>query len=84
MSKRPYFLWDYSLSEEDVRRILREGDETSRLWLIARILESAKYEDVWKYLDLEDVVSVFSKLRLKPAVRNAWQRALKVWGAATL
>lgn len=43
----PYFIWDYDLTEADVRRILRgEKGEFTRRWLIARILESAHFDDV--------------------------------------
>ena len=49
-TSRPYFLWDYDLTEADVHAILQAGDDTERVWLVSRILESARYEDVWKYL----------------------------------
>jgi hypothetical protein len=77
--ERPYFLWDYDLTEADVRRILGEGDTSETLWLAARILESARYEDVWKYLTLADVRRLFPSLQLKPQVRAAWDLALRVW-----
>ncbi len=79
MSK-PYFLWDYNLSDEDVKKILRQGDEYEKRWLIARILEHAHFRDVFDYLKLEDIVKFFSKLKLRPVTRRYWQRALNVWG----
>lgn len=82
-SKRPYFLWDYDLSEEDVRKKLEEGDEFTRRWLIGRILESAKYKDVWKYLTIKEILQIFPKLKLKPPIRQAWEKAFKAWGYAT-
>jgi hypothetical protein len=42
LKKRPYWLWDYDLTETDVRRILAGKNEVERRWLMARILESAK------------------------------------------
>lgn len=74
------FLWDYNLTEEDVQKALRQGNDTTRHWLTSRILESAKYEDVWKYITPQQIAQNFSKLRLKPPVRRAWQRALSTWG----
>ena len=47
-AQRPYFLWEYDLGEADVRAILRDGESQGKSWLVARILESAAYEDVWK------------------------------------
>lgn len=46
-AQKPYFLWDYDLSEADVRTILRNGESHEKAWLVSRILESAAYEDVW-------------------------------------
>jgi hypothetical protein len=77
---RPYFLWDYDLSEDDVRAILHTGGELDKQWLIARILTSARFEDVWKYLTVKDLVFYFAKLRMRPQVKLAWKRALNVWG----
>jgi len=76
---KPYFLWDYDLSEKDVHRILCEGNETSRRWLITRILESANFEDVWQYLNLDEVRKIFPQLKLKKPIKKAWQRAFKAW-----
>lgn len=78
-AQRPYFLWDYDLSEADVRTILRDGESQEKSWLVARILESAAYEDVWKYLTLADLRTIFPSLQLKPQVRAAWEFALQVW-----
>jgi hypothetical protein len=77
---RPYFLWDYDLNEQDVRRILQGENETEKIWMLSRILESARYEDIWRYTTLAEVQRMFPKLRLKPAVRRAWEFALQVWG----
>ena len=79
-STRPYFLWDYDLTEADVRRILDSGGELDKQWLISRILTSAKFEDVWKYLTIKGLLDQFSKLRMRPQVKLAWKRALNIWG----
>ena len=76
---RPYFLWDYDLTEADVHAVLQAGDEGERAWLMARILESARFEDVWKYVTLAELRALFPQLRLKPQVRAAWDLALQVW-----
>ncbi|MBI5613582.1 hypothetical protein HY947_01540 [Candidatus Gottesmanbacteria bacterium] len=76
----PYFLWDYNLTEDDVRRILHGENEAERIWMKSRILTHAAYEDVWKYLTLNDIVSEFSKLRMRSQTAQAWRHALTVWG----
>ncbi|OGG22130.1 hypothetical protein A3D03_02095 [Candidatus Gottesmanbacteria bacterium RIFCSPHIGHO2_02_FULL_40_13] len=78
-SKRPYFLWDYDLTEEDVRKILRGENETEKIWMMSRILESASFDDVWKYVTLHEVRAMFPKLKLKRPIREAWSYALTVW-----
>ncbi len=78
-SKRPYFLWDYELTEADVRRILRGTNETEKLWMMGRILTSASFKDIWKYLTLKKIILNLPKLRLRPEVKKAWENAAYVW-----
>jgi hypothetical protein len=75
----PYFIWDYDLTEDDLRAILRGNDDGQKAWVVSRLLESARYEDVWKYISLAELQAIFSKLQLKPKVRAAWELALHVW-----
>ncbi|HNT54260.1 MAG TPA: hypothetical protein PKG95_06075 [Anaerolineaceae bacterium] len=77
--KRPYFIWDYDLTEADIRAILSGEDATQKAWLVARLLESARYQDIWRYISLAELQRIFPKLQLKPAVREAWAFALLVW-----
>ncbi len=79
VSTRPYFLWDYDLTESDVRHILRGRNEDEKIWMASRILESARFEDIWKYLSLEELYKLFPKLKLKPPIRRVWEYALRVW-----
>lgn len=76
----PYFLWDYDLSENQIRTILHGNNEVEKMWLITRIITHAKFDDIWQYLTLEDIVKVFSRLRLPAKAKQDWQRALNVWG----
>lgn len=78
--KKPYFLWDYDMSEKDVRKILKEGDEFSRRWLIARILSSANFKDVFNYLTIKDILDIFPKLKMRKEITQAWERAFSAWG----
>ena len=80
MMDKPYFLWDYDLSEDQVKRILRQGNEAEKCWLTARILEHAHFNDVFKFLNLQEMVGLFPKLKMRPVARQYWQRALSAWG----
>lgn len=76
----PYFLWDYDLTKDQIHAILHGSNEVEKHWLIGRVLTHAKFEDVWHYLTLEDIVRSFPNLRLPEKTKRAWQRALNVWG----
>ncbi len=79
--QRPYFIWDYDLTEEEVRAILRGDNEYERLWLTVRILESARWADIWRYLTLAQVRRDWSALyrQMRREVRDVWAWALEVW-----
>jgi len=81
--QRPYFIWDYDLTEADVRAILAGDDELQKAWMTARLLESARYEDIWGYITLAELREIFPKLQLKPPVRAAWECALSFWAKNT-
>jgi hypothetical protein len=79
-SRRPYFIWDYDLTEDDVRAILRGDNEVEKAWLITRILEYARWEDIWRYLTLDDISKNLERLNFRrPQDRELWAYALKLW-----
>lgn len=78
-SGRPYFFWDYDITEEEIRDILRGDNEVERAWVITRILEYARWEDIWRYLTLDDVRENFEQLGLKSYLRDLWAYAIEVW-----
>lgn len=73
------FLWDYDLSDAEIREIL-SGPQKNRLWLVARILEHAKFEEVWDYLSIDDIRRDLPKLRMRPKLKKHWEYAIKRWG----
>jgi len=78
--KRVYFFWDYDLTEEDVREILRGANETEKIWVMSRILQSAYWNDIWKFLTLKDVREHFDKIQWRTAyLEELWGHALEVW-----
>lgn len=77
--QRLYFFWDYNLTEEDLRAILRGDNEVEKAWAITRLLEAARWEDIWKYLRWREVREWLPKLHLRPQTREVWTHALKVW-----
>ena len=76
----PYFCWDYDISEEEIRRILRHGSLSEKAWVISRILEHAKWDDVWRYLTVDDIRQNFERLHFRrPQDRELWAYALNRW-----
>ena len=61
-SSRPYFIWDYDLTDKQIGDILNGSNETEKIWILGRILESAKLEDVWRYTSYRQVREMFPKL----------------------
>ena len=83
MKKSVYFFWDYDLDEEDVKAILRGTNETEKIWVMSRILQNARWHDIWKYLTLRDIQENFQRLEWRlPYFKELWGHALRVWGYA--
>lgn len=77
--ERPDFIWDYDLTDAEFRALLASGDERDTAWAIARLLEAARWDDIWKYVTLAQVREWFPRLKLRREVRAAWAHALEVW-----
>lgn len=58
----PYFMWDYQYTVGEIKKMLAEGDENQRLWLIAKIMRGARYSDVWKFISLQDFLKYRERL----------------------
>ncbi|NUM68970.1 hypothetical protein HUU39_27510 [candidate division KSB1 bacterium] len=44
----PYFMWDYRYTVGQIKEMLATGEESKKIWLMAKILRDARYADVWK------------------------------------
>ena len=78
--KRLYFFWDYDLTETDIRGILKNGDPVEQAWVVSRILDYAKWEDIWRYLSLADIRRNFELLSFRRTQdRELWAYALDRW-----
>lgn len=76
---RPSFLWDYDLTEAQVREILRSAPLEQKKWLIARILERASLEETLAYLTLEEISRALPRLRMDSRVKRHWEETLGLW-----
>jgi len=78
--QRPYFFWDYDITEEEMHEILRGDNEIEKAWVITRILERAKWNDIWRYLTVRDIQENLKRLRFRwPRDRELWAYAIARW-----
>ncbi|MEK7808870.1 MAG: hypothetical protein AAB571_07350 [Chloroflexota bacterium] len=83
-SQRPYFIWNADLSDSDVRAIVagKRGD-LEKIQMIAHIMQNARFDDVWKYIRLDDIVSnwdLVKRMLWPKESKELWQWALQMWG----
>ncbi len=80
-ARRPYFIWDYDLTEDDVRAILRGDNEYEKIQMIVRILERCSWNDIWSYLNLAQVYRHWAQIRpkIRRELRPTWELAMEVW-----
>jgi hypothetical protein len=79
-SQRPYFFWDYDITEEEVHEILRGDDKVEKAWIITRILEYAKWKDIWRYLTVQDIQENLEHVQFRwPRDRELWTVAIARW-----
>jgi hypothetical protein len=70
---RPYFLWDEDRSIAELKAAFRDGSETERVRLLAKLLREARDIDVWHFVSPDEVA------RALPAVRSRLGRRRKFW-----
>jgi hypothetical protein len=77
-TKLLYFFPDQNVTEDEARRLLRQGSATERAWVISHLLRYAQWDDIWNYVSRDEVREVFPTLDLPENLRQAWARMLKV------
>ena len=80
MIKPPDFLAAAGVSEAQLGAYLRSPEPHVRAQWQALVLREARYEEVWRYLTLEDVLTGWPRLeRHLGAKREAWKLLLEGW-----
>ena len=77
--ERPWFLWDYDLTEAQVQELLTHAPFAQRKWLLARMLERLGPEEIVRYVSLEALQEALPHLRLKEQVKRHWEEAITLW-----
>jgi len=80
MKDRPYFLWDVGVTEEELRQRLRLDDPDIRAQWQGRIMREARFEEVWDYLTLAEVLQDWPRIvRHLGRSRAFWEFLLDGW-----
>ncbi len=78
-AKRPWFLWDYDLTEAQVHELLTHAPFEQRKWLLGRMLERLGPAEIVRYVSLEVLRHALPHLRLDEKVKRHWEEAIAVW-----
>ena len=73
-----YFFPDAEVTVSELEAALRGEDREARAWVISHLLRYALWEDIWEYVEREEVREIFAELDLPENLRIAWGRMLKV------
>lgn len=54
---QPYFIWDVPVTVDQLRAKLRHGKEDEKIVWMARILREARFDDVWRFVSIDEVLA---------------------------
>lgn len=77
--KRPWFLWDYDLTEAQVQELLTHAPFEQRKWLLGRMLERLGPAEIVRYASLDTLQQALPHLRIDEKVKRHWEEAIAVW-----
>lgn len=79
---RPAFLWDVDVTEAELRSHLAAEDPDIRAQWQGRVLREARFDDVWRYVTLDEVVRDWPRIRRHLGRSRAfWEFLLEGWRA---
>lgn len=78
-SKRPWFLWDYDITDAQVQELLTHAPAQQRAWLLGRMLERLGPSEIVRYVSLETLQQALPTLRLEEKIKRHWQEAIAAW-----
>jgi len=77
---RPYFLWNEAITCAELRHKLAATDPDERALWIGRIMREARYQDVWKFVRLRDVLELLPRIdRHLGRTREFWRWLIQGW-----
>ncbi len=77
---QPYFIWDEEITIAELQRKLQSSDPDERALWMGRIMREARYQDVWRFLRLGDVLEMLPRVeRYLGRSREFWTWLIKGW-----
>lgn len=74
-------MWDFGYTIRHIRQLLASTGERRRLSIMAKILRSARDEDVWKFISVQDFLREREMLmRCLGGQRDFWEFMYRRWG----
>jgi hypothetical protein len=85
MGERPYFLWDVDVSEAQLRQRLADPEPGIRAQWQGCVMREARFDDVWKYLSLKEILRDWEQIRRHLGRRREyWEFLLRGWASLGL
>lgn len=79
LNEHPYFFWDYDITWKEIEEKLKGQDVSQKSWIVGRMLEYAKWEDIWRFLTVSEIKQLLPHLKMKPNIRKIWEYAIDYW-----
>lgn len=73
-----YFFPEHEVTLSELEEILASEDDERRAWAISHMLRYAQWDDIWTYVNRDEVRAIFGQLDLPENLRQAWARMLKI------
>lgn len=77
---QPYFVWDVPMTVAELRRLVAHPDPKVRSRWMARVMREARYQDVWRFLRLTDILESYQRIRVHLGrSRRLWDFLIEGW-----
>ena len=72
-------VWEYDIDVDELRESIHDKGSAQRMWAIGRVLKYAAWEDIKRFLTVEDIEEALPQVDLPEKKRKVLERAIKVW-----
>ena len=73
-----YFFPEHQISAAGLRTLLREGTASERAWAVSHLLRYARWDDIWTFVERDEVRELLPDLDLPEKLRHGWAKILEI------